>query len=288
VAGRRNALLSITFIAVSLLCGELLNRLPFPVSYQVVFALGVMGAAMSTFHLRFVVPGSDRRTRPPVGRSIGDLARPGVLRTLAESRRPDVGLRYLTRRRRSDLLRGDVLLRGPFARLLLITAGLHLALNLAIPLYPLQWVNVLHLSDRQIALGTAVFYLSVFVASTQLAHLGKRLGNRRVTAIGAMLVSGYPGFLALSRGFDLFLAASAIGGLGSALMVGALANYVLEKIPEGDRPAHLAWYTLALNAALLLGSLTGPWVGELIGVSAALGLSAVLRFAVALVILWWE
>lgn len=287
VAGRRNALLAITFIVVSLLCGALLDRLPFPTSYQVVFGLGVLGGVMSTFHLWFVVSDPDGQTQPPAGRSIGDLARPGILRTLVDSRRAGVGLRYLTRRKRPNILRSDVL-RGPYARLMLIVAGFHLALYLAVPLFPLHWVNILHLSDQQIGLGTAVFYVSVFIGSTQLAHLGEQVGNQRVTAIGAMLMSSYPAFLALSRGLGLFLVGSAAGGLGWALLGGALANYVLEKIPAGDRPAHLAWYNLALNAALLLGSLAGPWVAHLIGVPATLGLSAVLRLAFALVILRWE
>jgi MFS family permease len=287
VAGRRNALLSITFIVVSLLCGELLDRLPFPTNYQIVFGLGVLGGAMSTFHLWFIVSDPDDQPRPPAGRSIGDLARPGVPLTLVDSRRSRVGLRWLTRRRRPNLLRPDVL-RGPYARLMLIVAGFHLALYLAIPLFPLHLVNNLHLSDQQIGLGAAVFYVSVFVGSTQLANLGSRVGNQRVTAIGAILMSSYPAFLAFSRGLGLVLVGSAAGGLGWALMGGALANYLLEKIPDGDRPAHLAWYNLALNAALLLGSLTGPWVADLIGIPAALELSAVLRLVFALVILWWE
>jgi MFS family permease len=287
VAGRRNALLSITFIVVSLLCGELLDRLPFPTNYQIVFGLGVLGGAMSTFHLWFIVSDPDDQPRPLTGRSIGDLARPGVPLTLVDSRRSRVGLRWLTRRRRPNLLRPDVL-RGPYARLMLIVAGFHLALYLAIPLFPLHLVNNLHLSDQQIGLGAAVFYVSVFVGSTQLANLGNRVGNQRVTAIGAILMSSYPAFLAFSRGLGLVLVGSAAGGLGWALMGGALANYLLEKIPDGDRPAHLAWYNLALNAALLLGSLTGPWVADLIGIPAALELSAVLRLVFALVILWWE
>jgi len=43
----RNALLALVYIAVSLLCGQILVRIPFPTGYQVVFALGFLGGAIA-------------------------------------------------------------------------------------------------------------------------------------------------------------------------------------------------------------------------------------------------
>jgi len=160
----------------------------------------------------------------------------------------------------------------------------YLALYLAIPLFPIRWVNQLHLSDQEIGWGTAVFYVAVFVGSTQLARLVQRLGNRRVTAIGAIFMSAYPAFMAIARGLGLYLVGSIAGGLGWSLVGGALTNYVLEKVPEDHRPAYLAWYNLALNGALLLGSLIGPLVAGVIGVPVALAVFALLRLAAALAI----
>ena len=65
---------------------------------------------------------------------------------------------------------------------------------------------------------------------------------------------------------------------------GAIGNYILERSPENDRPAYLAWYNLALNAAILLGALLGPLMAERVGLSAALLLAAVARAASALFI----
>jgi predicted MFS family arabinose efflux permease len=58
-------------------------------------------------------------------------------------------------------------------------------------------------------------------------------------------------------------------------------------VPPDQRPAYLAWYNLAINTALLLGSLVGPLVAGYITVPAALMLFAVLRFLAALAILRW-
>jgi MFS family permease len=163
----------------------------------------------------------------------------------------------------------------------------HLAAYLAIPLFPIRWVDQLHLSDQQIGWGTAVFYATVFVGSMQLDRLVRRVGNQRVTAIGALFMGFYPACMALAQGLGLYLFGSVLGGLGWALLGGALVNYVLERVPPDQRPAYLAWYNLAINTALLLGSLVGPLVAGYITVPAALMLFAVLRFLAALAILRW-
>jgi MFS family permease len=286
VAGVRNALLSLTFIGVSLLCGHLLDALPFPAGYQVVFGIGFLGAAMSTLHLWFVVPRPGGQPRRRIGRSLGDLAWPGRFRTLPDSLHPGVALRFLIRgpesgQRRASLIRLPEVLRHPFGRLLAVLFAFHVTIHLAVPLFPLHWVDNLGLADREIGVGTAVFYGSVFVCSTQLERLVRRLGNRRVTALGAMVMALYPASMAAARGLDLFLVGSAAGGLGWSLVSGALTNYLLDEIPQDRRPAYLAWYNLTFNAALLLGSLLGPLVGNLIGLRSALLIFAGLRILAA-------
>jgi MFS family permease len=287
VAGIRNALLSVVFIVISILCGQILVRLPFPTGYQVVFALGFAGAAMSTVHLWFLAPPMSRQKQPRTGRGLGDLAWPGFPRTVVESLRPGIALRFLARRRKALLPSTDIL-KEPFARLLVVFFAFYLAIYLAVPLFPIHWVNQLHLSDKEIGWGSAIFYVSVFVGSTQLERLVRWLGNRRVTALGAMFMGFYPAFMAFAQGLDLFLVGSIFGGVGWSLVGGALTNYVLEKTPEDHRPGYLAWYNLTLNAALLLGSLIGPVVAGWVGVTVALFLFACLRFLGALFIWRFE
>lgn len=286
VAGVRNALLAVTFILTSLICGYLLSHLPFPVNYQIVFAMGFLGAAMSSVQLWYVRPASAEKAPSRVGRSLGDMARPGVIRMLGDGIRHGVGLRFLTRGRGLSLLRAEIL-RSAFGRVLAVLFAFHLAQYLPIPLFPLYFVGRLHLSDQMIGLGTALFYITVFLGSTRLGHLTRQLGNQRVVAVGAALMMLYPGLLALSREVGLFLVLSLIGGSGWALAGGALANYVLDKAPRHDRPAHLAWYNLSLNAAILLGSVVGPLLGTWLDLSVALLVCAALRLAAAFCIWRW-
>jgi hypothetical protein len=282
----RNALLAAALIGASLLCGAILTHFPFPLNYELVFGIGFLGAAMSSLHLWFVSPGSNRSARSQNGLGLGDRAWPGVLRFIGDSLRPNVGLRFLIRNHGSNLLRIEVL-TGPFGKVILILFIFHLAQFLAIPIFPLYFVQKLHLTDQVISLGNALFYVTLLLVSTQLAQLTERLGFGRVTGIGAMVMSCYPGLLALSRGVELFLVASVVGGLAWALAGGAINNYILEKVPDQARPAHLAWYNLTLNASILLGSLLGPLFAGYIGLTTALAAFALLRVLAALSILRW-
>jgi MFS family permease len=286
VVGTRNSLLAVTFIISSLLSGYILTRFSFPLGYQIVFGIGFLGAAMSSFHLWFVRPRREVPAQPRVGRSLGDMGRPGTTRIIGDGIRFSAGLRYLTRGRGPGLVRTKILW-SPFGRTMAVLFILHLSQYLPVALFPLYMVNRLHLSDQVIGLGTALFYATVFIGSTQLARMTRHMGNQRLLAAGAALMSLYPGLMAVSRGVGLFLVLSLIGGIGWALAGGALMNYILDKVPQDDRPAYLAWYNLALNGAILLGSLAGPLLGSWLELSVALALCAASRLVAAFCLWRW-
>ena len=109
--------------------------------------------------------------------------------------------------------------------------------------------------------------------------------NRQLTGVGAVLLGAYPLLAAFSLNVPMLLATSIVGGLAWSIVGGALANYLLEQTPEIDRPAYLAWYNLALNAAVLIGSLSGSVLAEWVGLVPTLLLAALLR-ALSGVALW--
>lgn len=266
VAGVRNVMLSIVFIITSLVSGFILEHVAFPVGYQLVFALGFAGAAMSSYHLYFVRPAAPPEAPP--------------------APQPPSPTPQTPRTRLGAALRTDVW-RGQFGKTLLVLLGFHLAQFAAVPIFPIYFVRQLHLSDDQIGIGTALFYLTVLIGSTQLARLSHRWGHKAITGVGAALMSVYPILLAFANDAVLYWVISLIGGFIWAFVGGALANYLLEKVPANDRPAHLAWYNIALNAAILVGSLGGPLIAEQIGLVNALILAGGLRLAAGLVILRW-
>jgi len=173
VVGRRNALLSGSLIGTSLLCGWLLNRIMFPLNYQVVFGLGVLGASMSTYHLgRIHSPGAEVEPLR-IGRPLDDAARPGQLR-FVDALRSAPGLRFLTRSRGGRLLRLDVL-RGSFGPFLASYLGFYVVMYIPVPLFPLYWVRELNLTDGAISLGSASFFTVMLLVSLGLRRLSAGL-----------------------------------------------------------------------------------------------------------------
>ena len=270
VAGTRNVLLSSTFMLTSLGCGVLLDRAAYPLNYQIVFLIGAIGGGMSSFHLYHVRTLDEESVEAKPTSPPPDPA-------------PD-------KKRRSQAwlttIRADIW-ASPFRVTLLLFLGFHLAQYLAIPLFPVYNVRVLNLSDENIGIGTALFYLTVLIGSTQLDRMVRRTGHKNVTGWGVAGMSLYPIFLGLSSLVWQYYFISAFGGLIWALVGGGYANYLLEKVPENDRPAHLAWYTIVLNVAVLVGSLVGPVFSNLIGIAAALILAGILRLLAGMAILKW-
>jgi MFS family permease len=262
VAGIRNIVLSIAFMGTSLLSGYLLDQVAFPIGYQIVFGIGFFGAAMSSLHIFFIRP---LQTNTP-----SDLSQPQ-----AASIKPG-----------ASPLRLDIW-QTRFRNILLGLFAYHLAQYLALPVFPLYNVHILKLNDNHIGIGTAIFYLTVLLGSTQLHRLVHRLGNKKVTGLGVAGMASYPFILAFSHQVWQYYAVSFLGGFVWALAGGAFANYMLEHIPPHDRPSHLAWYNIILNAAVLIGSLGGPVIADIMGLSSALILFAVLRLFSGIFILKW-
>lgn len=268
VAGIRNIMLSVMFMVTSIISGVILDNVDFPVGYQIVFGIGAFGAAMSSFHLYFVRP---QQTDSP---SLPSIPKPDLLKEAVSPRNVLASLRM------------DIWRTG-FKRVLLALGGFHLAQYLALPLFPLYFVNYLNLKDDHIGIGTALFYLAVLLGSTQLGKFVQRIGNKNVTGWGVVGLAVYPFLLAYSSEVWQYYGISLFGGLVFAFVNGAFANYMLEHIPASDRPPHLAWYNVVLNAAVLIGSLGGPAIADIMGLVPALILFAVLRLLAGIIILKW-
>jgi MFS family permease len=284
VVGRRNALLAVASTAVSLLCGQLLDRVPYPLNYQIVFAVGALGAGLSCYYLGRVRP---LESLPPrINQLLNDDARPGGLLRFGDAMRSAVGLRFLTRGGARELLRPD-LIRGPFGPLLSAYLAFYVFQYTSIPLQPLWWVNELKLSDGVISAGHAVFWGTLLVASAQLGRLSAKIGHHRVMVLGTLFYGLYPLLNGLAVDATLFFVASFIGGAVWGIANGGLVNRLMERVPDDDRPAHMALHNLALNLGILGGSLLGPALAEWLNLRDALLISAGLRLLGAILLWRW-
>lgn len=284
VVGRRSALLAVSSTVTSLVCGQLLDLVAAPLNYQWVFAIGAVGAALSCYYLgRIQAPAS---LPPRVGRPLLDMVGHGAADRPGEALPQRAGLRFLTRGGARSLLRVD-LLRGPFGLVMAAYLAFYTFQYTSIPLMPVYWVRNLGLTNGEISIGNAMFWATLLVTSLRLSWLTERLGHRRLLVIGALFFGQYPALNALANDAGLYYLASAIGGVVWGLTGAGLVNRLMERVPENDRPGHMALHNLALNLGILLGSFVGPWLGEALDLRAALYVAAILRLVGGLLLWRW-
>jgi MFS family permease len=275
VVGRRNALLAVTSTVASLLCGQLLDRVPYPLNYQLVFMVGVLGAAASSYYLWRI---REPRASPPA-------AQPGP-RRFAESPRRVFDLRFRMRGGAAQLLRVD-LLRGPFGLMLLAYLAFYTFQYTGIPLMPILWVRELKLSNGAISTGNAIFYAAMLITLMLVGRVSHRIGYHRPMVLAALLFGQYPALNALAQDATLYYVSSALGGIIWAIVGMGLVNRLMERVPEGDRPAHMALHNLCLNLGILLGSALGPALSDGLNIREALYITAALRAVAGLLLALW-
>jgi MFS family permease len=191
VVGRRNALMSVSMMVSTLLCGQLLDRIIFPTNYQLVFAIGVVGAALSTYHL-----GRLRLDQAPAG---PNSPVPGELPDGLDEAQSVGGRRNSPANAIRSMLRID-LLKTSFGTFLGVYLIFYIFQNLPLPLFPLVFVNELDLSDGVISLGSTLFYLAMTLVSLGLGRLSRRYGHYHMLVTGGLLYGLYPLIIGLARG----------------------------------------------------------------------------------------
>ncbi len=286
VVGKRNALLALTMLVSLLVSGQILRLLPPMHGYAIVFAIGALGAAYSSYHLfqiRLALPMVHRQYK---GMPLGDAGRSG--RVVLSPDAPLTRLfasRMLTRLPTPRLPAVLRPLRTPFGPFVFSLFAFHFAQYVPVAIFTLFWVRVAKLNDAQISIVNATFYTVMLAASLRLGRLTQRYGNRRLVVTGGFLLSTYPLLTALSWNIALILVAAVVGGAVWAVLGGALSNRLLERIPANDRPSHLALYNMALNAAMLIGAMTGTTIADAVGLRTALFVAFALRVGAG-VLLW--
>lgn len=283
VVSRRNALSAIALTGSALLSGYLLDKVSYPLNYQLVFLIGSIGALGSSFILTRLRNTSLKSAR--VGQPMGELLRPGSP-AFAPFEFLSAGLRFLTRRGGKPLLRLD-LLKTPYGYLMGAYLVFYTCQYVGIPIFPVYLVRDLQLKDSQISIGSVLFYLMMFLCSLQLTWMAKRWGHRRILVSGALVFCLYPFLLMLANGVTLYWIAMIIGGVIWAMINAGLINRLMERVPENDRPAGMALHNLTMNSGILGGSLTGPLIANAVGLHPALLISGLLRLGAGFILMRW-
>jgi len=266
VVGRRNALLAIASTMASLAGGRLLGMIPEPLNYQVLFSIGALGAAMSAWYVWKV-----RRPQP------------FVVQTSVHEGTPRHLSRWLNRATIREALRLD-LVRGRFGLMMLGYLVFYIAQFTAIPLQPVFWVQTLHLTDFEIGIANALFYLTLMVGSLGLAPLTARAGTYWLMTLGTILYGLYPLISAQAQDAWVIYFVSLLGGVIWGIAGGSLTAWLMEGVPANDRPAHMALHNVVLNLGTLTGTVLGPVLDDLFGTRDGLWIAGWMRVAAGVLV----
>jgi MFS family permease len=231
--------------------GRLLDTLPFPVGYQVVFVGSFLAAMASTWAFSRV--------------SIPDQVVPRVQRQVPSAARIRAAVAEVGRHR-------------AFALYLVSITVFRLGLTMPRPLWSIFWVNDLHLSDSQIGLATTVVYVFSIVGYFLWGRVASRRGHAPVLVAATVGLGMYPLVMGLAQGLPAVLLASCFGGMFTSAYTLATFNVLLALAPPEQRPSYAALNAVSLNSMALFGPLLGSVLAESLGIRIAMILGAAVRF----------
>jgi MFS family permease len=261
VAGTRNAVIGLVTMISTLVSGQILNRFSMETGYAIVFGVGFLGAAMSSYHLFKIKPVKIPQLSEPA-KEISEIVKPQKKINLS-------------------------VLRGKFGWVVGLLFFFHLFQFLPAAIFPVFLINHLGLNEQSVSIGSTLFFFTQFIISLRLSNLVRRSNNLRVLGIGMILYGFYPLFLPIAANPLIFYLVSAVGGFAMGMLGGVILNYLLERMADSDRPAHMVLYNLSLNTAILGGSMLGPALADWYGFIPALVFIAIGRSLVGVAILRW-
>ena len=280
ISGRRMALVAASITISALLAGQVLDHIPFPLNYQVMFVLGAIGGLVTTYHvasLRVAQPDAAPPARNADRGLLEGGSAVGLLRALSPMRSSS-GLRFLMRGNGRPLLRWD-LLRSSYARLMFAYLIFYTAQFMPVALFPILFVNDLLFTDGTISIASTIFHGAMVVSSLQIGRLTSRFGFRTVILAAALIYGAHPLLSALAIGAKTIWLGALIGGSGCGLCLSALNTHLMDRAEEADRPAYMALHNLVLNLGILMGVLLGPLLAQVASVRVGLAASGLLMFA---------
>ena len=230
INGQRWALLSVISALSSAVFGWMLDLIPQPLNYQIVFLI--------SFAISTLDPLAFARVRVP----LMEVAPRSAARGLAT---------------RAGEFFGPVLHERTFLLFLGATVLYRVALNAPAPLFTLFWVNDLRAPDTLIGLRGTVGYAALVVGYLFWGRSANRLGHRTVLTLAALGLATYPIVTALSPSAVWLFPAAAIWGLTAAGIDVGLFDMMLGCIPKQRQPLFAAVWSIVANAAVFVGPLLG-------------------------------
>jgi hypothetical protein len=164
-----------------------------------------------------------------------------------------------------------------FGRLLASQFVFRFGLTMILPLLPLYWVRQLQASDAAIGLINTVQGSVLLVAYFLWVRLVNMRGQRFVLLVTSLGLTLYPFLTALTPSVQLLVLYAGLSGLFMAGTDLILFDVLLATCPEERQATFVGMHQTVQNGAMFLGPLTGTWMAGSIGIVPALLVAAGVR-----------
>lgn len=238
---------------VGLAAGQWLDRVPYPLNYQLLFLSALVAGV-------------------------------GSMLVLSHFRESTTSATALPPRARIGLGQMWALITGvpAFRKFAVATLIFRLTMSMPMALYSIYRVRMLGASDAWIgALLTVERLLSVF-AYFGLARLLTKPKYRRWLWVTCMGMALYPLTTSLARTPEMLLIPSMLAGFFSAGMNIFMTETLLQVSPEGDRPTFIAANSFLVNVTAFVGPMLGTALAGVTSVPIALAIAGGLRLVSSL------
>jgi MFS family permease len=239
VVGTRVALLGVTSTITVAVSGVVLTILPFPLGYQELFLLAFVGSMGSLWTVQALHMPKTTHQAPQT---------PGNASATATSLGKDRN----------------------FARFATSSAALHLGMFMSAPLFPLYWVDTLHLSDAWISAFATIVTLTSILGSVGLRTVIHRWDARRLLAVSNVLFAFHPILTSLVSNPVLLALVTGFGGIWAGSIGVLLFSALTEVCPPHLRPRYIGVYTWLMNMAVFAAPLIGAGLADVLGIQTAL------------------
>lgn len=248
---RRNQLMSLFGMGASLLAGWIMDRLDFPIGFQVMFFIGFILALIEVASFNRIIEPEVEITTQPTKPSRFAFSWQAIL----------TGVRTH---------RGYWLFAG--ASLLF-----HLGWQMGWPLYTKYQVQVLGATTTWVSIFGVCQSIGAVIAYPLWAKLADRYGNQPMLAAATLGMAVTPLLYTLCTQLWTLAALSLLIGVSVAGTTLLLLNTLLELCPETARTQYIAYHNTATNATAVVAPYAGVLLSTTIGIRGALISTAVAR-----------
>jgi MFS family permease len=261
VFAMRNILAALAITAGIFVAGRWLERVVFPVNYQVMFAVGFIASILSLIYiLKLQVPDSA---------------------VLAAPRQP-VNLSALWRGARQAIAGNP-----DFVRIVVNTLAHGIGLWMIGPLYVLYYMRTLGATEGWFGLNGTLGNLTPIIGFYFWQRGIARWGENRVLKWTITVVGLYPVLVSLAPGLTAILLLTALNGLLTPGVSLSHFPMLLKICPAAERPVYLGIHATIMNAGAFVMPLVGVRLADRFGIAPILIAGGILCLAGSSLFRFW-